>query len=70
MNLDSFYIKLGKNIKRCREKAHLTQEQLAEKAGISLDFMGKIEVNISKPSLDTIFKLAIALNISPAEFFK
>lgn len=61
---------MGKNIKRCRENAHLTQEQLAEQAGISLDFMGKIEVNISKPSLKTIFKLAIALDISPAEFFK
>lgn len=47
-----------------------TQEQLAEKANISLDFMSKIEVNINKPGLKTIFKLALALNISPAEFFK
>lgn len=70
MSLENFYIKLAKNIKCLREQAGLTQEQLAEKAGISLDFMGKIEVNIKNPGLKTIFKLALALNISPAEFFK
>lgn len=64
------YIKLGKNIKRCREIAGFTQEQLAEMAGISLDYLGKIEVNINKPGLKTLFKLASALNVSPAEFFK
>lgn len=70
MTLEEFYIKLGKNIKKQREKAGYTQEKLAEKAGISLDFLGKIEVNINKPGLKTIFKLASALNISPEEFFK
>ena len=69
MVLEEFYIKLGKEIKKQREKASLTQEQLAEKAGISLDYLGKIEVNINKPGLKTIFKLASALNISPSEFF-
>lgn len=70
MVLENEYIKLGRNIKHCRELADLTQEELAEKAGISLDYLGKIEVNINKPGLKTIFKLALALNISPAEFFK
>ena len=70
MVLDDEYIKLGKNIKFFRECAGLTQEELAEKAGISLDYLGKIEVNINKPGLKTVFKLACALEISPAEFFK
>lgn len=70
MVLDDEYIRLGKNIKICREHAGLTQEELAEKAGISLDYLGKIEVNINKPGLKTVFKLASALEISPAEFFK
>lgn len=70
MVLDDEYIKLGLNIKKCRESAGFTQEELAEKAGISLDYLGKIEVNINKPGLKTIFKLASALETSPAEFFK
>lgn len=64
---DQFYVKIGKNIKALREEKNLTQEQLSEKAGISLDYLGKIEVNINKPGLKTILKLANALNVKPQE---
>ena len=57
------YKNLGKRIKNLREKAHLTQEKLAEKCGISLDYLGKIEVNINKPGLKTIIKISNALNL-------
>ena len=65
-----FYQKLGVRIKYLREKAGLTQEKLAEKSGISLDYLGKIEVNINKPGLKTIVKLANALKIEPYKIFK
>lgn len=54
MNEAEFYKLLGKRVKFLRENAHLTQEKLAEKCGISLDYLGKIEVNINKPGLKTI----------------
>ena len=53
MNSD-FYVLLGKNIKKRRRELGLTQQQLADKMDISLNFMGKIEVAFSKPSLDTL----------------
>ena len=65
-----FYQKLGVRIKYLREKAGLTQEKLAEKSGISLDYLGKIEVNINKPGLKTIIKLANARKIEPYMIFK
>jgi transcriptional regulator with XRE-family HTH domain len=65
MAFDDFYLNLGKKIKFLREVANLTQEQLAEKAGISLDYLGKIEVNISKPGLRTVLKLSKALDLKP-----
>ena len=65
-----FYQKLGVRIKYLREKAGLTQEKLAEKSGISLDYLGKIEVNINKPGLKTIIKLSNALKIEPYKIFK
>ena len=37
-----FYKNIGKKIKTLREQAGLTQEKLAEKSGISLDYLGKI----------------------------
>lgn len=69
MNFNYFYKLISKNIKRLRSEKNLTQEKLAEMSGISLDYLGKIEVNINKPGLKTIFKLANALNVSPFEFF-
>lgn len=37
---------------------------------ISLNFMGKIEVAFSKPSLDTLIELAKALDTSVSELTK
>lgn len=70
MNEDEFYKLLGKRVKFLRENAHLTQEKLAEKCGISLDYLGKIEVNINKPGLKTILKLANALDVEIKSFFE
>ena len=63
MNSD-FYVLLGKNIKKRRRELGLTQQQLADKMDISLNFMGKIEVAFSKPSLDTLICFAEKLETS------
>lgn len=64
---DSFYKNLGKNIKKYRESEKMTQQALADKVGKSLNFIGKIEVSYSRPSLDTLIDIAAALNISVSE---
>ncbi|MDO5437270.1 MAG: helix-turn-helix transcriptional regulator [bacterium] len=69
MDEKEFYTLLGKRIKFLRENAHLTQEKLAEKCGISLDYLGKIEVNINKPGLKTILKISNALSLPPKSVF-
>ena len=53
---------MGKNIAKMRNKNHMTQEQLAEKANVSTVFISQIETSVRKPSLDTIYKLSVALN--------
>lgn len=53
---------MGKNIARIRNKNHFTQEQLAEKINISTVFVSQIETAVRKPSLETIYKISIALN--------
>lgn len=65
-----FYVKLGKNIKFYRKKLGLTQQQLADKLGISLNFMGKIEVAFCKPSLDTLIQISEALNTTVSNLTK
>ena len=69
MNYD-FYKLLVKNIKDRRKKLGFTQQQLADKMNISLNFMGKIEVAFSKPSLDTLIELADALETTVSELTK
>ena len=57
-----FYTKLGANIKKRRKVLHLTQQELADKLGMSLNFIGKIEVAFSKPALDTLIEIAEKLD--------
>ena len=65
-----FYKKLGQNIKQRRKELGLTQQELADKMNISLNFMGKIEVACSKPSLDTLIELAKSLETTVSDLTK
>ncbi len=67
---DEFYIKLGKNIKKRRKEIGLTQQELAERLELSLNFIGKIEVAFSKPSLETLLKIADCLDITISDLCK
>ena len=69
MDENLIYKSIGKRIKYLRESKGLTQEKLAEKSGLSLDFIGKIEVNINKPGLKSLIKIANALDIHIKEIF-
>ena len=58
------YIAFGKRVRDQRRISHITQEQLAEKAGVSLSFIGHIERGSRKASLETLVAIANALKIS------
>lgn len=60
------YIELGYNIAYYRKHSGLTQEQLAERLGISRQHIGAIEApNILRPvSLDLLFNIASVLEIN------
>ncbi len=61
---------LRANIKKYREKAGLTQEQLSEIAGISPDYLSEIERGKKIPSMKRFFKIAKALSIMPYQLLK
>ena len=61
-NID--YKELGKRIRAERLKQNLTQEKLAEMANISDSFMGHIERGGRTLSIETLTKLANALNLN------
>ena len=60
----------GENLKRIREKRDMTQERLAHAIGLKTKAaISKIEKDITDPNQSTISKLAMALSVSPLEFF-
>lgn len=61
-----------KNIKRYRFRRKLTQEQAAEKAGITLKYWQRLEMQSQSdlPSLPTLFKIANGLGIDTSQLLR
>ena len=59
------YKLFGQRIAEERKKNNFTQEQLAEKIGMSGNYISNIENNYSIPSLETLIKICTALNVTP-----
>ena len=60
---------LGQRIRDLRNEQHMSQEELSFKAGISPAHLGQIERALKKPTIDTIAKIAAALDIPVATLF-
>lgn len=60
----------GMRVKELRTLRKLSQEQLAEKVGISPKYMSRIETGQQFPSIDIIVKLAKALQAELKDFFE
>lgn len=57
------YKELGRNIRKYRRIADLTQEQLAEECDCSTSYIGQIENARSKPSVEALVNIANALGV-------
>lgn len=60
---------LGKRIQKLRKNSGLTQEELAEKIGISRAYMGFIEQGRYSASLEVLEKIAKVLRIKMSDLF-
>lgn len=66
------YITLGLKIAYYRKKAGFTQEAFAEKIGKSVNFLAQVEGTgtIRGVSLETLFRIADSLGISPSKLLE
>jgi transcriptional regulator with XRE-family HTH domain len=60
---------LSKNLRENRQKLRLTQSELAERAGISTNFVAMIELKHKFPTPETLDRLSAALDIEAYELF-
>ena len=61
---------VGINVRRFRQRAQMTQEQLAFAAEIDLTYVGGIERGKRNPSVLVLVRIAAALGAEPAELLK
>lgn len=58
-------IAFGKVLRDCRERAGLSQENLADAAELDRTYIGMLERGQRQPTLETLFRIAAALNVAP-----
>ena len=60
----------GRNLRRLRNERRLTQEEVAESAGVSPRYVALIEAGARNPTLAVILEIAHALGVPPSRLFK
>ena len=60
----------GAVVRRVRKGYEWTQEDLAERSGLTTTYVGQVERGDKVPSLTVVLKLAHALNVLPAELLE
>jgi transcriptional regulator with XRE-family HTH domain len=58
---------IGKKIKEIREKAKLSQVQVADKAGISVNYFARLERGEVNPSAETLKSIAKSLSVKSGD---
>jgi transcriptional regulator with XRE-family HTH domain len=62
--------KIGSKVRDLREKKRYTLQDMAAKTGLARDLLSQIETDEFIPPIATLMKLAHALNVSMAFFFR
>lgn len=58
-------VSLGSTVRRLRNQAELTQQQLADRVGISASYLSHIEADRKEPRIEILRKLAQELPVWP-----
>jgi transcriptional regulator with XRE-family HTH domain len=60
--------RFAETLREARGNAGISQEQLAERAGLHRTYISQLERGLKSPSLDVIVSLANGLRLTPLEF--
>ena len=61
---------VGDNCARIRKERGWTQEELAERSGLSQQYLSGLERGKRNPTIVTIYELSLALGVSHVELVK
>jgi transcriptional regulator with XRE-family HTH domain len=63
-------MKIGERLRNLRQSSNLTQEELAERAGLTKGFISQIERDLTSISLDSLIQILEALDENISDFFR
>ena len=66
---DPFLSAFGSHLRSLRRQAGLSQEEIADKAGIHVTYLSGVERGLRNPSIRNVRRLAQALGIPTRELF-
>ena len=58
--------RVGANLRRAREELGLSQEELADRAGLHRTYVSGVERGVRNPTVTVLEKLAKALKVKPS----
>jgi transcriptional regulator with XRE-family HTH domain len=61
---------MAANVRRIRAERGLTQEDLADRAGVSVRYLGSIERGATAATVVVLERLARALRVTPCDLLK
>lgn len=61
--------RIGKRVKQCRERLGISQEELAEKTGLTANYISTVERGMSFPRCEKLIILLNGLEVSADAFF-
>ncbi|WP_338062605.1 helix-turn-helix transcriptional regulator [Bradyrhizobium elkanii] len=61
---------VAKNLRYLRQEGGLSQEELADRAGLNRNYIGMIEREENAPTVDALEQISAALGIDPVVFFQ
>ena len=61
---------VARNLRRLRRLRKLSQEELADRAGVNRNYIGMLEREENAATVDMLEKLAKVLDADPVEFFE
>lgn len=61
---------LGQELRKAREAAGLTQEELAHRAQVDRTYISMLENNRKSPTVDLLMRLCAAMNASAATIIR
>jgi transcriptional regulator with XRE-family HTH domain len=65
--LPAFQARVGRTVRRLRQVRGLSQLALAERAGVTREYIARLEGGAHDPTLGTLRKLATALGVTPGD---